>query len=96
MIEKLEKIIQYLSTVSTSPFARKGNALQKFNDLLRVAFAGGASGYKLREKIKKCYKVYVQMEEQKKHNRNDVWEKKITPKSEGKLISYWCFSPGFG
>lgn len=97
VIEKLEKIIQYLSTTSTSPFARKGNALQKFNDLLRVAFAGGASGFKLREKIKQCYKVYVQAEDHKKNNnRKDMWEKKSIAKTEGKLISYWCFSPGFG
>ncbi|XP_051173035.1 regulator of telomere elongation helicase 1 homolog [Leptopilina boulardi] len=98
VIEKLEKIIQYLSTTSASPFARKGNALQKFNDLLRVAFSGGAAGHKLREKIKQCYKVYVQMEDQQKknHRNNDVWEKKTIVKSEGKLISYWCFSPGFG
>ncbi|XP_033216064.1 regulator of telomere elongation helicase 1 homolog [Belonocnema kinseyi] len=96
VIEKLDKIIQYLSTTSTSPFARKGNALQKFNDLLRVAFVGGASTQKHRERIKQCYKVYVQMEEQKKGSKKDGWEKKIITKSEGKLISYWCFSPGFG
>lgn len=36
------------------------------------------------------------MEEHKKNYKNDVWESKKTTKMDGKLISYWCFSPGFG
>lgn len=36
------------------------------------------------------------MEEQKRNYKNDVWESKKTTKTDGKLISYWCFSPGFG
>ncbi|XP_054004616.1 regulator of telomere elongation helicase 1 homolog [Hylaeus anthracinus] len=95
VIEKLDKIILYLTTTSTSPFARKGNALQKFSDLLRVVFSNASSLY-YREKIKQCYKVYVQLEETKKNYKHDIWEtKKTTLKNEGKMISYWCFSPGF-
>lgn len=97
VVEKLEKIILYLTATSTSPFTRKGNALQKFNDLLRTAFNSGASIARHMEKVKRCYKVHIQKEEQKKSYKNDVWEsKKTTTKTEGKLISYWCFSPGFG
>lgn len=97
MIEKLEKIILYLTTTSTSPFARKGNALQRFSDFLRTAFNSGASVMRHKEKVKRCYKVYIQVEEQKKNYKNDVWEsKKTITKTDGKLISYWCFSPGFG
>ncbi|OAD55149.1 Regulator of telomere elongation helicase 1 like protein [Eufriesea mexicana] len=95
VIEKLEKIIFYLTTTSTSPFARKGNALQKFSDLLKTVFSGGNS-LDHREKVKQCYKVYIQIEETKKTKQNNVWEsKKICLKNEGKVISYWCFSPGF-
>ncbi|XP_012535428.1 regulator of telomere elongation helicase 1 homolog isoform X2 [Monomorium pharaonis] len=96
VIEKLEKIILYLTTTSTSPFARKGNALQKFSDLLRTAFNNSVSIARHKEKVKRCYKVHIQMEEQKKSYKNDVWETKKTTKTDGKLISYWCFSPGFG
>ncbi|KAL0109407.1 hypothetical protein PUN28_014465 [Cardiocondyla obscurior] len=96
VIEKLDKIILYLTTTSTSPFARKGNALQKFSDLLKTAFNSGASIVRHKEKVKRCYKVHIQMEEQKKNYKNDVWESKKTIKTDGKLISYWCFSPGFG
>lgn len=94
-MDKLDKIILYLTTVSTSAFSRKGNALQKFCDLLRVVFAGSNSD-KYRERIKKCYKVYIQIEQPKKSYKNDAWETKKITKSDGKLISYWCFSPGFG
>ncbi|XP_078049621.1 regulator of telomere elongation helicase 1 isoform X2 [Augochlora pura] len=92
--EKLDKIVLYLTTTSTSPFARKGNALQKFSDLLRIAFSN-SNNMRHREKLKQCYKVYIQVEETKKSNKNDVWETKKTLKNKGKIISYWCFSPGF-
>ena len=95
VIDKLDKIILYLTTTSTSPFSRKGNALQKFSDLLRVVFAGSTNN-KYRERIKKCYKVHIQPEQPKKSFKNDAWEIKKMTKSDGKLISYWCFSPGFG
>ncbi|CAK9810667.1 Regulator of telomere elongation helicase 1 homolog [Anthophora quadrimaculata] len=95
VIEKLEKIIFYLTTTSTSPFTRKGNALQKFSDILRTVFSSGNS-LSHKEKVKQCYKVYIQFEEPKRSKKNDVWEtKKIVSKNEGKVISYWCFSPGF-
>ncbi|KAI4490712.1 hypothetical protein M0804_003656 [Polistes exclamans] len=49
-----------------------------------------------REKIEQCYKVYIQLEEQKKNQKSDGWQtKKIALKNEGKVINYWCFSPGF-
>ncbi|XP_076299297.1 regulator of telomere elongation helicase 1 isoform X2 [Lasioglossum baleicum] len=92
--EKLDKIVLYLTTTSTSPFARKGNALQKFSDLLRIAF-NNSNNMRYREKIKQCYKVYIQVEEPKKTHKNDLWETKKSLKNEGKVISYWCFSPGF-
>lgn len=85
----------YLTTVSTSAFNKKGNALQKFSDTLRVVFAGSTNA-NYREKVRKCYKVYIQNEQSKKSFKNDPWEKKKITKSAGKLISYWCFSPGFG
>lgn len=98
MTDKLEKIISYLTiTTGTSPFARKGNALQKFCDLLRTAFNNSIPIAHHKEKVKRCYKVHIQIEEQKKTYKKDIWDtKKTTTKTDGKLISYWCFSPGFG
>ncbi|KAK2582863.1 hypothetical protein KPH14_008941 [Odynerus spinipes] len=95
VIEKLEKIVSYLTISNSSGFARKGNALHKFSDVLRTVFCGGSSA-QYADKIKECYKVYVQVEEQKRNLKSDGWQtKKVTLKTEGKLISYWCFSPGF-
>lgn len=94
VIDKLEKIVFYLSTTSISPFARKGNALQKFSDLLRTMFSS-SNNFRYKEKIKQCYKVYIQVEEPKR-SKKDIWEtKKKVLKNEGKIISYWCFSPGY-
>lgn len=95
MIEKLEKIVSYLNTTSSSPFSKKGNALQKFADVLRTLFSSGST-LQHRERIKQCYKVYIQLEEQKKNHKSNGWEtKSVSLKNEGKVISYWCFSPGF-
>lgn len=89
----------WLSTTSTSPFARNGRALQKFSDFLRTVFSGGSglSAIKHRERVKDCYKVYVSSEDNSKNPKNSGWNSKNVSKiSEGKIISYWCFSPGFG
>ncbi|KAK0079878.1 hypothetical protein PV325_000708 [Microctonus aethiopoides] len=99
VIEKLDKIILWLSTTSTSPFARNGRALQKFSDFLRTVFSGGSglSAINHRERVKDCYKVYVSSEDNSKNPKNSGWNSKnVSKKSEGKIISYWCFSPGFG
>ncbi|XP_012273616.1 regulator of telomere elongation helicase 1 homolog isoform X2 [Orussus abietinus] len=97
VIDKLDKIIVYLSATGTSPFSRRGTGLQKFSDLLRIVFNSGKGALKHREDVKRCYKVYIQPEDAKKNQKTDSWEsKKIVKTSEGKLICYWCFSPGFG
>ncbi|XP_011502066.1 PREDICTED: regulator of telomere elongation helicase 1 homolog [Ceratosolen solmsi marchali] len=98
VIEKLDKIILYLTTVSATSFTRKGNALKKFCDLLHIVFTGFSRNKcqdKFKEKIRKCYKVYVQTEQVKKPFKNDVWTTKKITKSDGKLICYWCFSSEF-
>lgn len=95
-MDKLEKIITFLTTLNPTAFNKKGNGLQKFCDFLKIVFVGGLSHMRYRDKIEKCYKVYIQSEGLKKTFKNDVWESKKITKSEGKSISYWCFSPGFG
>ncbi|XP_044007335.1 regulator of telomere elongation helicase 1 homolog isoform X2 [Aphidius gifuensis] len=98
-IDKIDKIVIYLTTTNAHSFLRRGNALQKFSDFLKIVFNGGstASNVKHRARVDKSYKVYVQHEEKKKTSKNDGWEsKKNVFKVDGKLINYWCFSPGFG
>lgn len=96
MAEKLDKIVVWLTTTSSSPFAIRGRALQKFSDFLRTVFSGGNT-LQNRERVKECYKVFIQPESQQKQSKNDGWNKKKTVNnSNGKVICYWCFSPGFG
>ncbi|CAK1552678.1 unnamed protein product [Leptosia nina] len=95
VISLIENLIQYLSTGSASPFQRKGTGLQKILDLLNIVFSGTSHTYK--ERVKMCYKVHIQVEE-KKSNKTASWGalKSTTSKAAERVLSYWCFSPGFG
>lgn len=96
VITLIDNLIQYLSTASASPFSRKGVGLQKIVDLLNVVFSGTTHSYK--ERVKMCYKVHVQIEDKKNNKKTDSWGalKTTSSKTAERVISYWCFSPGFG
>lgn len=96
VITLIDNLIQYLSNASASPFQRKGVGLQKIVDLLNVVFSGTTHAYK--ERVKMCYKVHVQIEDKKNNKKTDSWKalKAVTSKNAERVISYWCFSPGFG
>ncbi|XP_045625428.2 regulator of telomere elongation helicase 1 homolog [Procambarus clarkii] len=102
ILEILDKLIQYLTTTSASPFQRKGAGLQKFSDLIKIVFSKDKFSLQHMEFVKQCYKVHINTEEVKKKpgGRQDVWG--AAPKANpinskvGRLISYWCFNPGFG
>lgn len=95
VITLLGNLVTYLSTASASPFQRKGVGLQKIVDLLNVVFSGTTHTYK--ERVKMCYKVHIQVEE-KKNKKSDSWGalKVGNSKAAERVLSYWCFSPGFG
>lgn len=96
VITLVDNLIQYLSTASASPFQRKGVGLQKFVDLLNVVFSGTTYAYK--ERVKLCYKVHIHIENNKNNKKADGWGtfKLANSKTAERVISYWCFSPGFG
>nr|XP_053647148.1 LOW QUALITY PROTEIN: regulator of telomere elongation helicase 1 homolog [Cherax quadricarinatus] len=102
VLDKTSKIdIQYLTTNSASPFQRKGAGLQKFSDLIKIVFSKDAFTLQHMEFVKQCYKVHVNIEEPKKKpgGRQDGWgAPRPNPLNSkvGRLISYWCFNPGFG
>ncbi|KAK5643901.1 hypothetical protein RI129_007746 [Pyrocoelia pectoralis] len=92
----IDKIIQFLSvSPNDGPFQRKGNGLEAFNFLLTLVYAHTAPD--IREKIKKCYTVYIE-EEQPKRSVGNNWLSKATSsyKNGGRSLNFWCFSPGFG
>ncbi|KAF7270392.1 hypothetical protein GWI33_016626 [Rhynchophorus ferrugineus] len=89
----INKVTQFLATKNDGPFARKGKALQLFSDFLTIVFASKAS----REKMKCCYKVHVKEEEKTGRGKKPLatWLSKGGP-SKCRILSFWCFSPGFG
>nr|XP_015834845.1 PREDICTED: regulator of telomere elongation helicase 1 homolog [Tribolium castaneum] len=93
VLSVMDKIIQFLASGNEGPFARKGVGLQLFSDLLTIAFSSVSPQFK--EKIKRCYKVHIAVEEGKKKAADD-WLSKATLKTRSRVLSYWCFSPGFG
>lgn len=97
----LESLIQYITAANQSnPVFRRGGGLQVLSDLLTIVFAGKDENAD--EKIKRCFKVHVDVEEvkeKKTSTKKDGW---ITPKGgtitkpRAKVINYWCFNPGYG
>ncbi|KAK2724782.1 regulator of telomere elongation helicase 1 homolog isoform X1 [Artemia franciscana] len=98
LLELLDKVIQYLSANSNSPFQRKGAGLQTFADLIKVVFAKNQVHFV--EKMNRAYRTHFGIEESKsKSNRKvDEWLSKSDASSakQVKTLNYWCFSPGFG
>ncbi|CAH2006606.1 unnamed protein product [Acanthoscelides obtectus] len=91
----LLKLTEFLATIADGPFARKGVALQNFDGMLELIFMGKSNDFW--DKVKRCYKVHVLAEPTKKKGMQDNWLSKAThSKAGGKIINYWCFSPGFG
>ncbi|GLH00003.1 Regulator of telomere elongation helicase 1 homolog [Gryllus bimaculatus] len=93
VIEALNKIVTYLSTTGSSPFQRKGSALQKFTDLMSLVFRYEQDCPSYTEQLKISYKVHVSMDEDNKKKANS-WSVSRAP--QGKIVNFWCFSPQFG
>lgn len=87
---------------SKSSVFRRGAGLEKINELLSIVFSSSADDF--RERVGRCYKVYVETEQPKqtrgsKQNADGWIQPKTTVnkiKPTAKVLSYWCFSPGFG
>lgn len=111
IINTIDKIVQFLSAVNDGPFQRKGNGLQLLHDLLQIAFASTLPEfrnkikkcYKVRKQlypvISMIYSCNIQVhvsEDEPIKKTIDSWLPKVPNKRTGRVISYWCFSPGFG
>lgn len=93
----LDRVIQYLTVSSTSPYQRKGNGLQKFADLVKIVFSKTNFTVEHMERVKKSYKVHIKVEQPKtRSNKSDSWAAPKINAKAGRVLSYWCFSPGFG
>lgn len=103
MIKLVETLITFLSTdaeASGSVF-RRGAGLQHMQEFLQIVFSSSSDN--LRQRMDRCYKVYIEHEPQKqtrgaKTNEGGWIQPKavMKTKSAAKNVSFWCFSPGFG
>lgn len=49
-----------------------------------------------KDKVLKCYKVHVKLEQPPKKTSDNWLAKAMAAKKAYRVLSYWCFSPGFG
>lgn len=98
----MDTLITYLATDGQAAGAifRRGSGLQYIQEFLQIVFASSAED--LRQRMDRCYKVYIEQEQQKpirgKTAENGWMQTKTTTKTKtsAKSVSFWCFSPGFG
>ncbi|KAM3839265.1 regulator of telomere elongation helicase 1 isoform 2-T3 [Vipera latastei] len=87
--ESLEQIVQYLAGRSGTVTNTAG--LHKFIDVIQTLFNFGPS-----EGTSKYYKVHIHPDDSntKWKPKTDTWSS-LPTKKNGKILSYWCFSPGY-
>ncbi|XP_059614079.1 regulator of telomere elongation helicase 1 homolog [Phlebotomus argentipes] len=94
MLNLIDNLLQYFAVVSLNKaLGVKGVGLQKLADLLSIVFAQNSDEY--REKVTKCYRVHVEIEEQNTYAK-DGWKSTRPSTILAKAFSFWCFSPAFG
>jgi regulator of telomere elongation helicase 1 len=69
--------------------------LQKFADLVKIVFSKTNFNVEHMERVKKSYKVHIKVE-QPKSKKGDSWSVPKIGAKPSRVLSYWCFSPGFG
>lgn len=103
VIKLLATLITYLTTngEAAGSVFRRGTGLQYIHEFLQTVFASSTED--LRKRMDRCYKVYIEQEQQKpvrgKSTAENGWiQSKVTTKTKSvaKSVSFWCFSPGFG
>ncbi|XP_026553539.1 regulator of telomere elongation helicase 1 [Pseudonaja textilis] len=93
LLESLEQIVQYLA--GRSGIFTNTAGLHKFADVIQTVFNLGPSEGVPDCEVSKYYKVHIRLDENKKWKpRTDLWNS-LPVKKQGKILSYWCFSPGF-
>ncbi|XP_044310765.1 regulator of telomere elongation helicase 1 isoform X3 [Varanus komodoensis] len=99
LLESLEQITQYLAAVRSGIFVNTAG-LHKLVDIIQTVFnfdsSGGTSNSTPYCSASKHYKVHIHpdVNNQKRKQRTDLWNSSVT-KKQGKVLSYWCFSPGY-
>ncbi|XP_025787874.1 regulator of telomere elongation helicase 1 [Puma concolor] len=97
ILDSLDQIIQHLAG-RTGPFTNTAG-LQKLSDIIQIVFsadpAEGVSSSVMGPGVSQSYKVHIHPDagHQRTARRSDAWNATASRK-QGKVLSYWCFSPG--
>ncbi|XP_039591030.1 regulator of telomere elongation helicase 1 isoform X2 [Polypterus senegalus] len=98
VLDALEQIMGYFAE-RNSVFTNT-SGLQKLSDIIQIVFSRdppeGMSSFAAEQSIAKHYKVHIHSDTNihKKKQRTDPWSSTTSTK-QGKILSYWCFSPGY-
>ncbi|XP_067856661.1 regulator of telomere elongation helicase 1 isoform X2 [Heptranchias perlo] len=97
ILEALEQIMSALS--ERSGIFTNTSGLQKLADILQIVFCidppEGSMPHTMGQNVAKHYKVHIHPDNSgKKQQRTDLWTFSVT-KKQGKILSYWCFCPGY-
>ncbi|KAK9404951.1 Regulator of telomere elongation helicase 1 [Crotalus adamanteus] len=98
LCDSLEQIAQYLA--GCSGIVTNVAGLHKLIDVIKILFnfgpSEGTSGILGSHALSKYYKVHIHPDDYNKQRkpRTDLWSS-VSTKKNGKILSYWCFSPGF-
>ncbi|XP_031228933.1 regulator of telomere elongation helicase 1 isoform X2 [Mastomys coucha] len=96
ILESLDQIIQHLAG-RTAVFTNTAG-LQKLMDIIQIVFSvdppEGSPGSLVGLGISHSYKVHIHPETSHRRaaQRSDAWST-TTSRKQGKVLSYWCFSP---
>nr|XP_021533441.1 regulator of telomere elongation helicase 1 isoform X3 [Neomonachus schauinslandi] len=97
ILDSLDQIIQHLAG-RTGLFTNTAG-LQKLSDIIQIVFsadpAEGTPGSTVGLGVSQSYKVHIHPDagHQRKAQRSDAWNT-MAARKQGKVLSYWCFSPG--
>ncbi|XP_046923808.1 regulator of telomere elongation helicase 1 isoform X2 [Lynx rufus] len=97
ILDSLDQIVQHLAG-RTGPFTNTAG-LQKLSDIIQIVFsadpAEGVSSSVMGPGVSQSYKVHIHPDagHQRTARRSDAWNATAARK-QGKVLSYWCFSPG--
>ncbi|XP_036085024.1 regulator of telomere elongation helicase 1 isoform X6 [Rousettus aegyptiacus] len=97
ILDSLDQIIQHLA--GRAGLFSNTAGLQKLSDIIQIVFsadpAEGGPGSIVAPGVSQSYKVHIHPDTSHRRSaqRSDAWNSAAARK-QGKVLSYWCFSPG--
>ncbi|XP_058143299.1 regulator of telomere elongation helicase 1 isoform X1 [Dasypus novemcinctus] len=97
VLDSLDQIVQHMA--GRAGVFTNTAGLQKLVDVIQLIFSADAPesspGSAVGQAVSRSYKVHVHPDpgQRRRAQRSDAWGAAVTRKP-GKVLSYWCFSPG--